>query len=67
MNPLLDSVSGDAASSYNGNENAPDSTHDSSAPKTPADADLRAVVEAWPGLPAAIREGIIAMVRATGR
>jgi hypothetical protein len=30
-----------------------------------ADADLRAVVDAWPTLPAALRAGIAAMVRAS--
>jgi hypothetical protein len=30
----------------------------------PVDPDLAAVMEAWPGLPAAIRAGILAMVRA---
>jgi hypothetical protein len=28
------------------------------------DADLAAVVDAWPALPAAIRAGILAMIRA---
>ncbi len=31
---------------------------------TPIDPDLAAVVEAWPGLPSAIKTGILAMVRA---
>jgi hypothetical protein len=30
-----------------------------------ADADLRAVAEAWPTLPQAIKTGILAMVRAS--
>ena len=33
-------------------------------PPVPADGDLRAVVDAWPGLPEAIKAGILAMVRA---
>ena len=32
---------------------------------TPSDAELSAVIEAWPTLPAAIRTGILAMVEAT--
>jgi hypothetical protein len=33
--------------------------------RTPQDgADLRAVVESWPTLPAAVKAGILAMVRA---
>jgi hypothetical protein len=42
--------------------------HESAAPappNAPADADLAAVVQAWPNLPAAFRAGIVAMVRAT--
>ena len=31
----------------------------------PPDTDLRAVVEAWPGLPGTIKTGILAMVRAS--
>lgn len=34
------------------------------APKAPIDPDLAAVVDAWPVLPAAIKAGILAMVRA---
>jgi hypothetical protein len=30
----------------------------------PADPNLAAVVDAWPGLPEAIRAGILAMVKA---
>lgn len=33
-------------------------------PVPPPDPDLAAVVAAWPGLPPAIRAGIVAMVRA---
>lgn len=33
-------------------------------PSTPADPDLAAVVAAWPNVPAAIRAGIVAMVKA---
>ena len=33
---------------------------------TPIDADLQADIEAWGGLPEAIRAGIVAMVRAAG-
>jgi hypothetical protein len=32
-------------------------------PPVPADADLRAVVEAWPALAEPIRAGILAMVK----
>jgi hypothetical protein len=32
----------------------------------PADSDLAAVVAAWPGLPAAIRAGILALVKPAG-
>ncbi|MGO8702202.1 MAG: hypothetical protein ACLQVA_00175 [Candidatus Brocadiia bacterium] len=31
----------------------------------PKDADLRSVADAWPDLPAPIKAGIVAMVRAT--
>jgi hypothetical protein len=34
-------------------------------PTAPSDADLAAVVERWATLPAAIRAGIVAMVKAT--
>jgi len=40
------------------------------APNTPdatADPDLAAVVSAWPGLPEALRAGILAMVKAAGQ
>jgi len=33
---------------------------------TPQDPDLAAVVAAWPGLPEALRAGIVAMVNAAG-
>ena len=33
-------------------------------PPMPADPDFRAVADAWPTLPAAIRAGILAMVKA---
>jgi hypothetical protein len=36
-------------------------------PPVPADADLAAVVEAWPVLPEPIRAGILAMVKAVKR
>jgi hypothetical protein len=36
-------------------------------PPVPADADLGAVVEAWPNLPEPIRAGILAMVKAAQR
>jgi hypothetical protein len=32
----------------------------------PADRDLQAVANAWPTLPAAVRAGIMAMIRAVG-
>ena len=32
----------------------------------PTDPDLAAVVAAWPGLPPAIRAGVLALVRAGG-
>jgi hypothetical protein len=35
------------------------------SPPVLADADFRAVAEAWPRLPAAVRAGIAAMVKAT--
>src|SRR5687768_10189935 len=35
------------------------------SPPVPADADLRAILEAWPALPVAVRAGILAMVRAS--
>ncbi len=37
-----------------------------SAPQTPDDPELAAVVEAWADLPDAVRAGILAMVRAAG-
>jgi hypothetical protein len=33
-------------------------------PPVVADADLRAIVEAWPNVPSAMRAGIVAMVKA---
>jgi hypothetical protein len=33
----------------------------------PVDADLVALVNAWPTLPAALKAGIVAMVRAAGK
>jgi hypothetical protein len=36
------------------------------APNGPVNPDLVAVVEAWPSLPAALKAGILAMVRAAG-
>ena len=35
-------------------------------PPVPADEDLAAVVGAWPDLPAAVKAGIVAMVKASG-
>jgi hypothetical protein len=35
-------------------------------PPMVADAELQAVIEAWPALPEPIRVGILAMVRASG-
>ena len=32
--------------------------------RVPADAELAAVIELWPGLPKAVRAGIVAMVKA---
>ena len=49
----------------------PSSQHDEQCSKDPsmgkADADLRVLGAAWPGLPEAIRAGIMAMVEATLR
>jgi hypothetical protein len=36
------------------------------APAVPADPDLTALIGAWPALPAPIRAGIVAMIRAAG-
>jgi len=33
---------------------------------TPSDPDLAAIVKAWPALPAALKAGILAMVKASG-
>ena len=41
----------------------PDSCNDN---QTPDDADLVAVVDAWPRLPEPIRAGIVAMVKVAG-
>ena len=30
------------------------------------DADLQAIIDAWPGLPEAVKAGILAMVKAAG-
>ena len=38
---------------------------DSADNRQPADPELAAVVECWPQLPAALRAGILAMVKAT--
>ena len=35
--------------------------------KTPADQELAAVIQAWPGLPEAVKVGIVAMIKATGK
>ncbi|MCC6427501.1 MAG: hypothetical protein IT435_11845 [Phycisphaerales bacterium] len=35
-------------------------------PAKPTDPDLAAVIAAWPSLPAAVRAGITAMVKAAG-
>jgi len=35
--------------------------------KTQTDPDLARIVEAWPTLPEALRAGIVAMVKATGK
>ena len=37
------------------------------AQNDPIDAELAEVVQAWPGLPDALRAGILAMIRAAGR
>ena len=43
---------------------APAYNPDTSDGETPADADLRRVVDVWPGLPLAVRAGILAIVNA---
>ena len=46
-----------------------DASRNTSSPQVarPPDAELEVVVAAWSDLPAAIRAGIVAMIRATGR
>jgi hypothetical protein len=39
---------------------------DSLADSVQVDPDLAGVVAAWPGLPEAVKAGIVAMVKATG-
>jgi hypothetical protein len=61
--PKETQVSG-AGGSKSGNK--PAGSGDPAAPEPPADPDLAAVVAAWPDLPAALRAGIVAMVKAAG-
>jgi hypothetical protein len=42
----------------------PTATKNAPSDRVVADADLAAVVDAWPGLPEAIKAGILAMVKA---
>jgi hypothetical protein len=62
--PLLDSTSIDGVTTYSRDGSAPANNPDTSQLETVADAHLRAVVDAWPKLPEAIRSGIVAMVAA---
>ncbi len=74
--PLLDSTTVGGTGTYGGSKSTPSSRPSSStrnrvdhAPAIdPADsepdAELQAVVEAWPTLPTAVRAGILATVRA---
>ncbi len=50
----------------NGSERLPTATQNATR-LLPDDPDLAAVVDAWPKLPAAIKAGIVAMVRAAVR
>ena len=45
-----------------GQKRPPNATEN--APSRPADADLAAIIDAWPALPGAIKAGILAMVKA---
>jgi len=59
-------VSEETATPYNSAPTDPDYNPDTQDGNAPNSADLRAVVDAWPNLPEAIRAGIIAMVKAAG-
>jgi hypothetical protein len=58
--PLHDSTSNETADTCN----SPPATPNSTPNKTADDPDLRRVIDAWPTLPAAIRDGMAAMVEA---
>jgi len=58
------SVTEDSTTTYDASKPRDNQTDDKLAG---FDADLAAVVTAWPGLPEAIRAGIVAMVKAAGR
>ena len=68
---MLDSVSSEKTTTYDGSFATPSifpSTqpkNDHEAPPARHEADLEAVVGAWPTLPHAVRAGIMAMVQAT--
>ncbi len=65
--PPVDSTKPDPASTCASLRGTPASNTDSSPPETPLDAELQAVIEAWPDLPEAIRAGVVALVKAGGR
>ncbi len=61
---LLESASIDSGGTCEVRQPKPDSRPDSSSRGRPEDADLRRLVDAWPGLPTPIRVGIMAMISA---
>jgi len=60
------SVTPENTTTYDGDDATPTHNPDSCDENGPQDADLWAVVDAWPTLPEAVRLGITAMVRASG-
>lgn len=62
-----ETAGGYAAQPIGAPESAPNTAADGPpAPPVPMDSDLAAVAAAWPSLPAVVRAGIMAMVRAAG-
>ena len=57
----------DEQTTYTGSPTDPAYNPDTQDGSARESADLRAVVDAWPELPEAIRVGIVAMVKAAGK
>ena len=64
--PVLYFTTADSVTSYDEQSACTSSNTSNSTQNLPPDADLQAVIDAWPTLPAAVKAGILAMVESVG-